>query len=175
VLRLFDEVAALKTERDILDKERDRLSTEVNDLNLEKQPLADRLEQAQAELGELASLRSENENLKQRLEDESHQRLRGEIRELEEKLAAKQKQSIDQRDKLWQEIKDLTEQRDKFQRWSEQMGREIKQLRDSQPDENEVRSHPAEAAELLQKLRGKLPKSKANLRDVEELLDLISD
>jgi len=32
-----------------------------------------------------------------------------------------------------------------------------------------------DAAELLQRLRGKLPKSKANLKDVESLLDLMSD
>jgi len=131
---------------------------------------------------EREGLRTEIKKLKQQLEDESYQRLHGKIHELEQNLAAKHKQMLDQRDKLWKEIKDLKEQRDKFQRWAEQMGREIKQLRDSQPDNDEVRSlrddsrrSLPDAAELLQCLRGKLPKSKANLKDVESLLDLMSD
>lgn len=171
VVRLLNEVAALKTERDILDQECDRLSQKVGDLDLEKQTLAEELRQARVELGELASLRTENEKLKQQLEDESHQRLRGEIRELEQKLSAKHKQMIDQRDKLWKEIKDLTEQRDTFERNYIHFGKELKELRESLPDE-EVRSLP-DAADLLNQLKGKMPKAKTGLKEIEAVLEIL--
>jgi len=122
---------------------------------------------------EREGLRTEIKKLKQQLEDESYQRLRGEIRELEQNLAAKHKQMIDQRDKLWKEIKDLKEQRDKFERSYVHVAKELRAMKELLPDDDEVRSLP-DAAELLQKLRGKSPKSKTNLRDVEELLNLIT-
>ena len=149
------------------------------ELQAKNQQIIEEREKSWKESGELVARCNK---LQQQLDDESYQRLHGKIYELEQNLATKHKQMLDQRDKLWKENRDLQEQRDKFQRWAEQMGREIKQLRDSQPDNDEVRSlrddsrrSLPDAAELLQCLRGKLPKSKANLKDVESLLDLMSD
>ena len=122
---------------------------------------------------EREGLRTEIKKLKQQLEDESYQRLHGKIHELEQNLAAKHKQMLDQRDKLWKEIKDLKEQRDKFERSYVHVAKELRAMKELLPDDDEVRSLP-DAAELLQKLRGKSPKSKTNLRDVEELLNLIT-
>ncbi|HEY9873094.1 MAG TPA: hypothetical protein V6D12_06645 [Candidatus Obscuribacterales bacterium] len=127
---------------------------------------------------EREGLRTEIEKLKQQLEDESHQRLRGEIRELEQKLSAKHKQMIDQRDKLWKENRDLQEQRDKFERSYVHVARELRALRESLPDDDEVRSLRDDsrrslpgAAELLQQLRVKSPKLKVGLRDLEVILE----
>ena len=129
-------------------------------------------------------LRAENETLRQQLEDESHMRLRGQIRELEQKLADKHQQMIETRDKGWKEIKILIEQRDRFQRQCETIGQELREIRESLPDD-EARSLNAsvpvqdvalialDAADLLQQLRAKLPKSKTGLKEVEVILQLL--
>lgn len=129
-------------------------------------------------------MRAENETLRQQLEDESHMRLRGQIRELEQKLADKHQQMIETRDKGWKEIKILIEQRDRFQRQCETIGQELREIRESLPDD-EARSLNAsvpvqdvalialDAADLLQQLRAKLPKSKTGLKEVEVILQLL--
>ncbi len=147
------------------------LHAKNGDLDLEKQNLAHQLEMTQAEV----------ETLKQRVNDETLTQVLQNKIDLEKKLQAKHSELVNQRYQFADQIKQLTEHNESLRRQLESVGKQLKAVNDELADLEKARSHDSsestyelpEAGDLLNQLKGKLPKTKISLREVEAILELL--